>query len=113
MVLSTRARMTATKFRSLALSFPGAFESAHMGHPDFRVEGKIFATLGYPDEKSGMVKFTPAQQKTFLKKAPGVFDPCSGMWGRRGATSVHLPSASISLVRAALDAAWQNAQSRS
>jgi hypothetical protein len=101
--------MTPNKFRSLALNLPGAVESAHMGHPDFRVEGRIFATLGYPDDKSGMVKFTPDQQSKFLKEAPGVFAPCSGVWGQRGATNIHLPTAKVALLRTALKAAWNNA----
>jgi hypothetical protein len=78
-----------------------------MGHPDFRVEGKIFATLG-PGEKWGMVKLTPAQQQGFLKKAPDVFEPCSGAWGRGGATKVHLETARVLLVHSALDSAWHN-----
>ena len=100
--------MTADKFRSLALEAAVAIESAHMGHPDFRIEGKIFATLGYPDESHGMVKLTPEQQRAFLEKAPGVFAPCNGAWGRQGATSVHLPSARVALVRAALESARRN-----
>jgi hypothetical protein len=80
-----------------------------MGHPDFRVAGRIFATLGYPDDKSGMVKFTPEQQRKFLKEAPGVFAPCNGVWGQRGATNVHLPAAKVTLLRTALKAAWNNA----
>jgi hypothetical protein len=92
----------------MALDIPAASESEHMGHPDFRLEGKIFATLGYPNEGHGMVKLAPAQQRKFVKKAPGVFNPCKGVWGQRGATSVHLASASVALVRAALDAAWRN-----
>jgi hypothetical protein len=100
--------MTADKFRALALSLPGASESEHMRHPDFRLNGRIFATLGYPDEQHGTVKLTPAQQKKFLKQAPGVFNPCSGAWGQRGATSVHLASAGIAVIRSALKAACQN-----
>jgi hypothetical protein len=79
-----------------------------MGHPDFRVAGKIFATLGYPDDEWGMVKLTPQQQKTFTKMAPGVFAPCNGAWGRGGATQVHLKPAKVGLVRDALQAAWDN-----
>ena len=104
--------MTANKFRSLALSFPGVVESAHMRHPDFRVEGKIFATLGYPDEECGMVGLTPAQQQEFLKKAPSVFAPYSGVWGRRGASQVRLKQARVSLIRGALDLAWHNATAK-
>jgi hypothetical protein len=100
--------MTADKFRSLALELAGVSERAHMGHPDFRVEGKIIATLGYPDESWGMVKLTPEQQKSFVTKAPDAFRPCNGTWGERGATNVRLDSAKVSFVRAALDAAWQN-----
>ena len=101
--------MTPEKFRNLVLGLPGASESSHMGHPDFRLGGRIFATLGYPDEEHGMVKLTPAQQRKFLKRAPSVFSPCSGVWGQQGATSVHLPSAKIGVLRAALDDAWRNA----
>ena len=100
--------MTANKFRSLALEISGALESSHMEHPDFRIGGKIFASLGYPDDEHGMVKLTPEQQRTFLKKAPGVFDSCAGAWGKRGATSVCLRSAPVGLLRAALDAASKN-----
>jgi len=100
--------MTADKFRNLALALPDARESEHMGHADFRVDGKIFASLGYPDENYGMVKLTPEQQRLFIEKAPGVFDPCNGAWGRSGSTSVHLAAAKVELVRTALDAARQN-----
>ena len=104
--------MTAEEFRKMALSFPGAVESAHMNHPDFRIDGKIFATLGYPDDDRGMVKLTPEQQRSFVREAPDVFDPCSGSWGRQGATNVHLPLAKKSLVRAALDCAFQNVRAK-
>jgi len=100
--------MTADKFRRLALAMPAEFESAHMGHADFRVGGKIFATLGYPDENYGMVKLTPEQQQSFMQKAPGVFEPCSGAWGRGGATSVHLVAARVDTLRGALVAASNN-----
>jgi hypothetical protein len=99
--------MTAVKFRSLALSMPHSAESAHMGHPDFRVAGKIFATLG-PDETWGMVKLTPAEQAEFLRADPKAFQPASGAWGRRGCTIVHLRNAKVKLVEQAMLAAWQN-----
>jgi hypothetical protein len=100
--------MTANEFRKLALGFPGATEAEHMNHPDFRAGGKIFATLDYPDKNSGMVKLTPSQQSSFIRKPPEAFQPCSGVWGQRGATHVHLPSATRRVLRAALDAAWKN-----
>ena len=84
--------MTADKFRKLALSFPEVSEQAHMAHPDFRVGGKIFATLG-PDEDWGMVKLTPNQQEPLVRGEPEVFQPASGAWGRRGATIVRLADA--------------------
>lgn len=92
----------------MALSFPGAIESEHMDHPDFRADGKIFASLGYPDESWGMVKLTPAQQRSFIRKAPDVFKPCNGVWGKGGSTNVQLARATKPLLRAALDAAWKN-----
>ena len=100
--------MTANDFRKLALSFPEAIESAHMHHPDFRVRGKIFATLGYPDKDSAVVKLTSNEQRDFVRSDPDVFQPVKGAWGRRGATSVHLAAAKIENVRKALDAAWRN-----
>jgi len=104
--------MTADKFRSLALEIPGAIESSHMNHPDFRIDGKVFASLGYPDDNHGMVKLTPEQQRTLLKKAPGVFEPCAGAWGRQGSTSVDLTTAKVDMLRAALEAASQNVASK-
>ena len=84
--------MTANDFRELALSFPEAVESAHMHHPDFRVRGKIFATLGYPDSDSAVVKLTPEEQRRFMQSYPKVFRPVKGAWGRRGNANIHLPS---------------------
>ena len=100
--------MKADDFRKLALSFPEAVESAHMHHPDFRVCGKIFATLGYPDENSAVVKLTPDEQRDLVRGDPNVFQAMKGAWGRGGSTSIHLPSAKIEIVREALGAAWRN-----
>lgn len=79
-----------------------------MNHPDFRIAGKIFASLGYPDDEHGMVKLTPEQQQNLLEKAPGVFNPCAGAWGKQGATSVNLAPAKVGLLRTALKAASKN-----
>ena len=98
--------MTSIDFRRLALSFPETSEQAHMEHPDFRVGGKIFATLGYPEEGWAVVKLTPIEQEMFAKSHPGVFVPCAGAWGRRGATSIRLKSARKHTVGRALLAAW-------
>jgi hypothetical protein len=103
--------MTIDEFRKMALEIPAAIERSHMDHPDFRVAGKIFAALGVPDESWGMVKLTPEQQRTFIEKAPKVFKPCSGAWGRQGATNVYLASAKTSVVRRALSAAAKNVAS--
>lgn len=100
--------MTADEFRSLALALPEASEAAHMGHPDFQVRGRIFATLG-PDEVWGMVKLTPEQQTLFVRTEPEVFQPVNGAWGRRGCTYVRLEEASEPAVRQALTAAWRTA----
>jgi hypothetical protein len=100
--------MTADEFRSLALSLPEATESAHMNHPDFRVRGKIFATLGYPNESWGMVKLTPEQQRLLVQTQPDAFEPVKGGWGRRGCTTVHLNAATAETVRSALIEAWRN-----
>ncbi len=104
--------MTANDFRRLALSFPETEERAHMNHPDFRVCGKIFATLGYPDKSRGMVKLPPEQQHYFSKDYPEVFVPVNGVWGRRGATSVHLKAADKETMLKAIEAAWRNTAPR-
>jgi hypothetical protein len=103
--------MTADAFRHLALDLPEAIEASHMGHPDFRVGGKIFATLR-PDGRWGMVKLTPEQQAEFIRAKPKVFEPFNGAWGRRGATKVVLRAATKAAVLPALLAAWQNTAPR-
>lgn len=101
--------MTIAQFRRIALSMPEAVEGSHMGHPDFRVKGKIFATL-FPvdDQTMGMVKLKPLQQRQFVKANPGVFTPFKGGWGRQGATQVRLAGATSATLRNAMITAWRN-----
>ena len=99
--------MTIDDFRNIALSLSDALESAHMGHPDFRVRGKIFATI-WPDEGWGMVKLTLEQQAIFMQDEPEGFVPVKGGWGRKGTTNVLLGSANTATVRTALVTAWRN-----
>jgi hypothetical protein len=106
--LSWRVHVTANEFRRLALSLPETEERSHMNHPDFRVCGKIFATLGYPDKTRGMVKLSPEQQHYFSKDYPDVFVAVKGAWGRQGATSVNLKAAEKETLRKAIEAAWRN-----
>jgi hypothetical protein len=109
--LTTKERTMPLKsddFRKLALTLPEATESAHMGHPDFRVRGKIFATLGYPGDAWGMVKLTPEQQRIFIEAEPKMFAPIKGAWGRQGATQVNLAAAKKTALRSALALAWRN-----
>jgi hypothetical protein len=100
--------MTAADFRKIALSLPETEERQHMSHPDFRVAGKIFATLGYPDKTRGMVKLSPEDQHYFSKDHPDVFISVKGTWGKRGATSVHLKAAKKDTLTRAIQAAWRN-----
>ena len=86
--------MTTDDFRRMALELPEATESSHMSHPDFRVGGKIFATLGYPDRNWAMVKLPPEQQELLSKAAPAVFVPVKGGWGRQGCSSGSLHQSS-------------------
>ena len=99
--------MTPNDFRKLALSFPETEERAHMNHPDFRVAGKIFATLGYPNTDRAMVKVTPVEQEMLVNAEPAVFSPETGAWGRQGCTRVSLKAAKKTTIRRALAAAWQ------
>ena len=99
--------MTPRDFRKLALSFSETEERTHMNHPDFRVAGKIFATLGYPNKERAMVKVTPVEQEMLVGAEPSVFTPVKGAWGRQGCTSVNLKAAKKTTMRRALAAAWQ------
>jgi hypothetical protein len=89
----------------------GATEAAHMGHPDFRVNGRIFATI-HPDPKWAMVKLTPEQQQRFVTDAPDAFVPEKGVWGIQGATAVRLESVNEEALGEALTLAWQNANAK-
>ena len=103
--------MTAEGFRRIALGMKDAVEGAHMGHPDFRTGGRIFATL-HADGQKGMVKLTPQQQHELVREQPAAFEPESGAWGREGCTRVHLASADEEIIGAALTLAWRNAAGR-
>jgi hypothetical protein len=99
--------MTPNQFRRLALALPGAIEGAHMGHADFRVGAKIFATLGAPDAGWGVVLLKPDQQALLLETAGHVFSPVPGGWGLKGGTRVNLAAADQAAVKNALRLAWE------
>lgn len=99
--------MTAAEFRRMASSLPEVVEGSHMGHADFRVGGKIFATLGYPSDQYGVVMVTPQDQDLLIRDHPKTFAPAPGKWGASGNTTVLLRGASKQAVAAALEAAWQ------
>lgn len=101
-------RMTATDFRRIALGFEGAEESSHMGSADFRVGGRIFATLASIKEGYGNLKLTPEQQAMFVEELPEVFLPIRGGWGRSGMTHVRLSAVSEDVLEGALRTAWKN-----
>ena len=84
-----------------------------MGHADFRVRGKIFATLGYPDAAFATLMLTPEQQEPFVRAEPKAFQPVAGGWGKKGATQVILRTANRAAVREALQLAWGNRAPRS
>lgn len=99
--------MTARDFRRLALGMEGAAEASHMNHPDFRVNGKIFATI-HQDNVQGMVKLTPEQQDHFIRAHPAMFHPAAGAWGRQGSTMVTFANAQQDVLGEAMTLAWQN-----
>jgi hypothetical protein len=100
--------MTANQFRKLALSLPGVVESSHVNHPDFRVRNKIFATLGYPDERWGMVKLTPDQQAALLRSEPAMFRRAAGALGRNGSTIALLSAITAVRLGPIIRQAWEN-----
>lgn len=98
--------MTVDDFRRIALSLPGVEESSHMGAADFRVGGRIFATLAAQKQGYGNLLLDPEQQAAFVQELPGVFLPIPGGWGRNGATHVRLSAANEDLLEGALRTAW-------
>jgi hypothetical protein len=96
------------RFRAMALSLPDAVESAHMGNPDFRVGGRIFATLSGQALGRGVLKLTPEQQAEFVAELPEVFEPVQGGWGRMGMTYLVLDRADEETMRGALATAHRN-----
>jgi len=99
--------MNAQDFRRIALSFEGAEESSHMGAPDFRVGGRIFATLASQTEGYGNLMLTPDLQAAFVEEAPEVFVPIAGGWGRMGMTHIRLAAATEDVLAGALHTAWK------
>jgi hypothetical protein len=99
--------MTVTDFRRIALSLEGAEESSHMGAPDFRVGGRIFATLASEKQGYGNLMLTPELQEEFVRELPEVFLPVHGGWGKTGATHIRLAQANEDVLTGALRAAWK------
>jgi hypothetical protein len=103
--------MTEDAYRRIALGLPEAVEAAHMGHPDFRINGRIFATI-HDSHLTGAVMLTPEQQKKFLERYPRAFEPASGAWGRGGATAIRFSEVDEEVAGEALTMAWRNARAK-
>jgi hypothetical protein len=99
--------MKIADFRRIALSLPGAEESSHMGQPDFRIGGRIFATLASAKQGYGNLMLTIEQQQAFVEEAPDVFLPIAGGWGRMGMTHIRLEAAQEDVLAGALHTAWK------
>ncbi|HEX4286387.1 MAG TPA: MmcQ/YjbR family DNA-binding protein [Terracidiphilus sp.] len=99
--------MIASDFRRIALSLEGAEEGSHMGQPDFRVGGRIFATLASERQGFGNLMLTPEHQAAFVSEQPAVFAPVPGGWGKNGVTHVRLADANEDLLSGALRIAWR------
>src|SRR5262245_57713092 len=103
--------MTANDFRRIALGLSDTIEASHMGHPDFRVNNRIFATL-HADDTQGMVKLPPDEQERFVREHPDAFRPENGAWGRQGCTRVQLAQADPDTVGEAMTLAWREAANK-
>jgi|SRR5580704_13905686 hypothetical protein len=99
--------MTAAGFRRIALSLPEAIEGSHFGQADFRVGGKIFATLALASEGYGVLLLTPEQQAGMVEDEPKIFSPVPGGWGRNGSTRVSLAKVKPDILEGALRLAWE------
>jgi len=105
--------VTENEFREIALNLPETIEKSHVGHPDFRVKGgKIFATLGYPDDSFAVLTLTADQQGELVGRYPEMFEPVKGGWGKRGSTQVLLKAARPDVVELAMKLAWMNTAPR-
>jgi len=99
--------MNSSDFRRLALSLEGAEEGSHMGAADFRVGGRIFATLASEKQGYGNLMLTPEIQAQFVAEAPEIFLRIPGGWGHNGATHLRLSAANEDLALGALRTAWK------
>lgn len=99
--------MTAADFRRIALSLEGSEEGSHMGAPDFRVGGRIFATLASAEQGYGNLMLTPEHQAAFVHEQPRIFLPIAGGWGRMGMTHIRLSAADEDTLTGALHTAWK------
>jgi len=99
--------VTAADFRRIALSMPEAVEGSHFGNADFRVAGKIFATLALEKDGYGVLLLTPEQQAGMVEDEPKAFSPVPGGWGRKGSTRVRLANVVPDILEAALRMAWR------
>jgi hypothetical protein len=104
--------MTGADFRRIALGMAGAVEGSHFGNPDFRVGGKIFATLSLERDGYGVLLLNPEQQAGMVEDAPGVFSPVPGGWGRKGSTRVLLTNVARDVLESALRTAWRSRVTR-
>lgn len=104
---TTKGSMTVADFRRLALQLEAVEESSHMGSPDFRVGGRIFATLASQDKGYGNLSLTPELQADFVAEQPEIFIPIHGGWGRMGMTHIILAAASEDVLAGALHTAWK------
>lgn len=104
--------MTADGFRRIALAMKDVTESAHHGHPDFRVGGRIFASVGYPDAAWGMVILTPEDQAEWVRSHPAAFAPVKGKWGEGGSTNVRLAAVDEETLGEVLTLARQLAEAK-
>jgi hypothetical protein len=99
--------MTSSDFRRIALSFDGAEEGSHMGAADFRVDGRIFATLASVKEGYGNLMMDIEQQAAFIAERPDLFLPVHGGWGRMGITHIRLAESDEDTLTGALHTAWK------
>lgn len=99
--------MTQDEFRALAASFPEAAAGSHFDTSDFRVGGRIFATLRKTDGRA-VLKLSHDEQQLLMATAPGLFEPVTGAWGRKGWTRVVLEASDAATVRHAMAMAYRS-----
>jgi len=64
--------LSAARVREMVARLADAQEGAHHGHPDFRVRGKIFATLSEREDRVAL-RLTHIEARALVERSPDMY----------------------------------------